>query len=215
VKRFAGDLTHHGGSPAAVTELSMDMSPAFICGAQANFAHAQITFDRFHVMKKLSEAIDEVRRAEQQHTPALKKSRYLWLKNRKNLTTKQAQSLAWLTRPSMHLATARAYRWREDFQAFYAQPDLTTAQAYLRRWCYGAKRSRLAPLKNFITMIEAHWNGIIRWHTSRITNGLLEGTNSLIQAAKARACGYRNKQKMITIIYLIAGKLPLPTTHTN
>ena len=49
---------------------------------------------------------------------------------------------------------------------------------------------------------------------SRISNGLLEGTNSLIQAAKRRARGYRSKPKMITIIYLIAGKLPLPQIHT-
>ena len=48
-------------------------------------------------------------------------------------------------------------------------------------------------------------------HTSHLANGLLEGINSLVQAAKARARGYRNKNKMITIIYLTAAKLPLPT----
>jgi hypothetical protein len=52
---------------------------------------------------------------------------------------------------------------------------------------------------------------VITWHATRVSNGLLEGTNSLIQAAKARARGYRTKDKMITIAYLIAGKLPLPT----
>jgi hypothetical protein len=44
-----------------------------------------------------------------------------------------------------------------------------------------------------------------------LNNGLLEGINSLVQAAKARARGYRNKNKMITIVYLTAAKLPLPT----
>ena len=62
--------------------------------------------------------------------------------------------------------------------------------------------------------VEAHWDGIVAWQQSRLSNGLLEGTNSLIQAAKRRARGYRNKAKMITIIYLIAGKLPLPQIHT-
>ncbi len=51
-------------------------------------------------------------------------------------------------------------------------------------------------------------------HRTRISNGILEGTNSLIQAAKRKARGYRNKEKMITVIYLIAGRLPLPSTHT-
>ena len=114
------------------------------------------------------------------------------------------------------MATARALRWREDFQAFYDQPQ-QAAEAYLRHWCYGAKRSRLEPLKEFVKSVEDHWDGIISWHASRISNGLLEGTNSLIQAAKARARGYRSKRKMIAITYLIAGKLPTPSpfvTHT-
>ena len=101
-------------------------------------------------------------------------------------------------------------------QAFYDQPQ-QAAEAYLRHWCYGAKRSRLEPLKHFVKSVEEHWDGIISWHASRISNGLLEGTNSLIQAAKARARGYRSKRKMIAITYLIAGKLPTPSpfvTHT-
>ena len=103
----------------------------------------------------LNEAVDEVRRAEQKDNPALKKTRYVWLKNRANLTVKQQDTLAWLTRPSMQLATARAHRWREDFQEFY---DLDTGQApgYLRSWCYGAKRSRLQPIKDFVRLVETH-----------------------------------------------------------
>lgn len=63
-------------------------------------------------------------------------------------------------------------------------------------------------------MIQTHWNGILAWRRTRASNGLLEGTNSLIQAAKRKARGYRDKNKMITIVYLIAEKLPLPYTHT-
>ena len=91
--------------------------------------------------------------------------------------------------------------------------DPGQAPGYLRSWCYGAKRSRLQPIKNFVKLVETHWDGIVGWHDSRISNGLLEGTNSLIQAAKARARGYRSKTKMITIIYLIAGKLPNPSPY--
>ena len=150
--------------------------------------------------------------AESKTRPELKRSRYTWLKNDANLTVKQREKLTWLTRPSMRLRTTRAARWRDDFNGFYDQP--TSAEAYLRRWCYGAKRSRLEPVKEFVRTVEAHWDGIVAWQQSRLSNGLLEGTNSLIQAAKRRARGYRNKAKMITIIYLIAGKLPLPQIHT-
>jgi transposase len=62
-------------------------------------------------------------------------------------------------------------------------------------------------------LVEASWEGIIAWQFSQLSNGLLEGTNSLIRAAKRRARGYRSKDKMITVIYLIARKLPLPEIH--
>jgi transposase len=174
----------------------------------------QIVFDRYHVVAKANEAVDEVRRAEAKTRPELKRSRYVWLKNESNLTAKQREQLAWLTRPSMQLKTTRAARWRDDFNGFYEQSNSDDAEAYLLRWCYGAKRSRLQPIKDFVATVEAHWDGIIAWQKCRLSNGLLEGTNSLVQAAKRRARGYRSKAKMITIIYLIAGKLPLPQIHT-
>jgi len=182
--------------------------------ASAQLHSPQIVFDRYHVVAKANDAVDEVRRAESKTRPELKRSRYVWLKNEANLTAKQREKLTWLTRPSMQLKTARAARWRDDFNDFYNRADPEEAEAYLRRWCYGAKRSRLAPVKEFVATVEAHWDGIIAWQQSRLSNGLLEGTNSLVQAAKRRARGYRSKEKMITIIYLIAGKLPLPQIHT-
>lgn len=174
----------------------------------------QIIFDRYHVVAKANEAVDEVRRLESKTRPELKRSRYVWLKNEANLTLKQRETLTWLTRPSMQLHTTRAARWRDDFNEFYNKANAQEAETYLRRWCYGAKRSRLAPIKEFVATVEAHWDGIIAWQQSRLSNGLLEGTNSLVQAAKRRARGYRSKEKMITVIYLIAGKLPLPQIHT-
>ncbi|MDT7713209.1 MAG: transposase [Pseudonocardiales bacterium] len=213
VARFAADLAGHGGDPAKVTDTSSDMSTAFISGITAHLPNARMTFDRFHLAANLSEAIDTVRRNEVATRPELKHTRWLWLKNWANLSAAQRGELHRLTRPSAQLATARALRWREDFQAFYDQ-DPSYAPEYLRRWCYGAKRSRLQPIKDFVTLVEKHWEGITAWHANHLSNGLLEGINSLIQAAKARARGYRNKTKMITIVYLTAAKLQLPTlTH--
>ncbi len=133
--------------------------------------------------------------------------------NHDNMTDRQIQEFAWLLRPSLQLATMRAWRWRIDFDGFFTQhPD--NAEAYLKRWCNGAKRSRLEPIKDFVKLVYEHWDGILAWHHSPISNGILEGTNNLIQAAKRKARGYRNTDNLITIIYLIAGRLPLPTPHT-
>ncbi|MCA1600934.1 MAG: ISL3 family transposase [Acidobacteria bacterium] len=210
VARFAADLADHHGDPKQVTDTSSDMSTAFISGIGAHLPNATMTFDRYHLAAKLSEALDAVRREEVKTRPELKHTRWLWLKNHANLSATHQGELHRLLRPSAQLATARALRWRQDFQAFYDQ-DPSYAPEYLRRWCYGAKRSRLQPVKDFVALVERHGDGILAWHAHHLSNGLLEGINSLVQAAKARARGYRNKTKIITIIYLTAAKLPLPT----
>ena len=71
----------------------------------------------------------------------------------------------------MPLQTTRAARWRDDFNAFYDKTDPGWAETYLRRWCYGAKRSRLEPIKEFVPTVEAHWDGIIAWHRAGSATG--------------------------------------------
>jgi len=212
VERFAEDLEAHGGSAEQVTEICQDMSEAFLAGSLAHLPEAEITFDRYHVKAQLTKAVDEVRRAERaEHADLLKRSRYLWLRNPRNLTARQRDRLDWLLRQP--LKTARAYRWALRFEHFYdLAPD--DAEAYLRRWCRGAVRSRLEPIVDFARMAREYSLGIVRWHHSKISNGLLEGLNSLIQAAKRRARGYRSTRNYIAMIHLVAGKLdpgPQPT----
>ena len=77
-------------------------------------------------------------------------------------------------------------------------------------------RQTLAPATDldFARMVEEYWLGIVRWSESRITNGLLEGLNSFVQAAKRRARGYRSTRNYIAIIYLTVGKMDI-ITHTK
>ncbi len=89
VGAFADDLKAHGGDPARIEEVCMDMSAAFIAGAAAHLPQAEITFDRFHIVKIINEGVDEVRREEQKSRPELKQSRYVWLKNETNLSSGQ------------------------------------------------------------------------------------------------------------------------------
>ena len=135
------------------------MSSAFIAGIREHLPNATMTFDRYHLAAKLSEAVDQVRRTEVTTRPELKHTRWLWLKNYSNLSTTQRRELHRLVQPSAQLATARALRWREDFHAFYDQ-DPSYAPDYLRRWCYcyGAKRSRLQPVKDFVALVERRWD---------------------------------------------------------
>lgn len=214
VERFATDLAAHGGDPMRIRDVSADMSQAFERGVRASLPGAYLTYDRYHLASHATKAVDEVRRAEAKQRPELKGTRYAWLKRPANLTVKQAATLAGLTPASVGLRTARAYRWRLAFDAFFEQPR-ELAEAYLERWYDGAIRSRLEPIVAFARMIGDHWEGVLRWHWTKINNGVLEGINSLVQASKRRARGYRNKKNLIAMIYLIAGRLDFSPTHTN
>lgn len=182
------------------------MSPSFISGVERNFPHAHLTFDKFHIMKIINEAVDEVRRQEQKQRPELKRTRYIWLKNPENLKPCQRKELNDLKLPKLNLKTSRAYHIRLNFQQLFEQPP-DRAEAFLKKWYFWATHSRLEPIKQAAYTIKRHWNGVPRWFETRISNGLLEGLNSLIQAAKARARGYRTIRNLCTMIYLIAGKL--------
>jgi len=207
---FRVDLMAHGGVPERVRELCMDMSAAFQRGAGIHFPLAQLTFDRFHVVKLLNEAIEEVRRAEQLDRVELKKTRWLWLKRPENLTKAQAEKLAALLRPSeTGLQTAKAYQMKLSFvEEFWGLPP-ALAEEYLRKWCRWARRSKLEPMKRVARTLWSHRAGLLRWYFSGISNGILEGINSLVQAAKARARGYRSTKNLLTMAYLLCGDLDL------
>jgi len=93
------------------------------------------------------------------------------------------------------------------------QLSADAAPRYLHDWGDHVYRTRLEPLKDFVDTIDAHWDDVLRWFRTRITNGVLEAINSLVQAAKRRARGYRTDKHYIAMIYLTAGKLTfgLPT----
>ncbi len=211
---FKEDLQAHGGRPENIKQACCDMSPAFIRGIEDTFEGSTITFDKFHVVKIINEALDEVRRQEQKDRPGLKKTRFAWLKNPPNLTVKQQTVIETLNVKKLNLKTAKAYQIKLTFQDLYNQPK-EEAEAFLKRWYFWVTHSRLKPMIEAARTIKSHWNGVLGWFKSGLTNGILEGINSLIQAAKAKARGYRSNRNFITIVYLIAGKLNFCVTHTQ
>ncbi len=209
LKAFSDHLGTHEGSADQILEFSSDLSPAFISGVAKYFPNAHMTFDKFHVMKLLNAAVDETRRSEQTQEKDLKSSRYVWLKNPNNLSKKEQTKLDSLS--GKKLKTGRAYRMKLLFQELFTY-DEERAITGLKKWYFWATHSRLEPIKAFARTLKKHWDGIVRWFKTKLTNGILEGLNSLVQAAKARARGYRSVEYFKLMIYIVAGKMGrLPT----
>ncbi|BAS26336.1 hypothetical protein LIP_0479 [Limnochorda pilosa] len=94
-----------------------------------------------------------------------------------------------------------------SLQDFFEQPDRATEEAFLKRWYFWATHSRLEPMIRVAKTIRQHQEGVLAWFEHRLTNAMLEGMNSLLQAAKARARGYRSDANFLAMAYLNAGKL--------
>jgi transposase len=208
VERFKSHLMSKDVAAQQIEEVCCDMSPAFIRGIKESFPDAEITFDKFHVMKLVGEAVDEVRIQEQKQAPELKRTKYIWLKNEGNLKAEQKETL--LRLKDSNLQTGRAYRLKLALQDLWTTPHIL-ADVYLREWIGWATRSQLMPMMSLAKTIKQHQEGILRWFHSRMTNGLLEGINGLVQASKRRARGYRNVENLIAMVYMTANKLRLPT----
>ena len=166
VARFADHVDDHNSDASRIKEVCIDMSGAYIKGVGHNLTEAEITFDKFHAVKLVNDAVDQVRRAESRERPELKGSRFLWLKNEGRLTVAQSATLDALTR--LNLKTARAYRIRLAFQEVYNQPSEGWGELILDRWYSWAIRSRLEPIKKVARTINRHRDGILRWFDSKI-----------------------------------------------
>ena len=190
ISEFRKDLIGHGGKPENITDASIDMSPAFIKGVKENFSQAEITFDKFHIMKIINKAVDDVRKAEVGEQEILRGQKYLFLKNRERLTVGQEKALREIeSMPRLNLKTMRAYHIRENFQGIYKEKTQEGFEAALKKWYFWATHSRIEAIKEAAKTIKRHWEGVIRWYESKVSKGRWEGLNSWVQAAKAKARG--------------------------
>ena len=196
-----------------IQAVSMDMWAPYLDVVQARAPNAAVCFDRFHVVRHLGEAVDEVRRSLVRKLAGpekalVKGTRFVLLKNPWNLTPAQKQSLTALVRANGPLS--RAWYLKEDFQRFWDYLSEGWAERHLRKWLCWASRSRLEPFQAFARMVRKHIDGILAWTKRRITNGALEGMNNKVKLVSHRSYGFRNDDRYIEAIYHNCGALPLP-----
>lgn len=207
VENFVEDLEDHNGAAEKIEDVSCDMSKGFKKGVKENFPNGEITFDKFHILKTINEAVDEVRKQEVKENEILRKTKYIFLKNEDNLTEKEKEKLDSIKQSEMNLKTARAYRIRKSFQSIYKAKSREQFIQELDEWYFWATHSKIDPIIEAAKTIKNHWNGVKKWWDSKINNGILEGFNSLIQSAKSKARGYTTYNNLRIIAFLLTGKL--------
>ncbi len=176
--------------------------------------------DRFHIMKQLGQAIDEVRAGEARrmkqdgYEPLLKHSRWCLLKRPENLTDRQTVKLRELLK--YNLRSVRAYLHREDFQRFWEYQSPGWAGKFLDEWCGRVMRSRLEPLKKVARSLRKHRPLLLNWFRAKgtMSAGIVEGFNNKAKLTMRKSYGFREYQTIELALYHQLGQLPQPElTH--
>jgi transposase len=176
--------------------------------------------DRYHIMAKMSKAIDQVRAQEakrlaaQGYEPVLTGSRWLLLKRPENLSEKQELRLAELVQ--YNLKTVRAYLLKEDFQSLWRYVSPTWAGKFLDRWCTRTMRSKIEPMKKMARTVRSHRALILNWFRARgeISSGAVEGFNNKAKLTMRKAYGFRTYRAIEVALYHALANLPEPeSTH--
>jgi transposase len=202
---------------------TIDMSAAFIKSIETKAPHVQIVFDRFHVLKLVSEAVDEVRRekvsliqktGDPNQAAAVKKSRYALLKNPWDLSAKEWDKLCAIQKHNIPLY--RAYLLKESLAAVYDETSLASATAEISRWLAWASRSKLAPFVKVARTIKRYKDGILAYIETKLTNGIVEGFNNKLRMIMRRAFGFHSADALIAMLFLCCGGItlnpPLPNS---
>jgi transposase len=194
-----------------------DLWQAYLRVVQEELPEALHVLDRFHIRKAFSDALDKTRRQEaarlrkEGKEPVLAKSRWCFLKKRRNLTGKQRSRLADLL--AMNLRTVKAYLLAEQFEHLWTYRSVAWARKFLAEWTRQAMYSKIEPLKHVARMLRRHRELILNYFRARkeINNGISEGLNLNLKLAMRKARGFRSFRVAEIAFYHQLGKLPKPS----
>lgn len=206
IHEFARQLQAHGGRPEQIRTVCMDMSAAYRAGVRECFPGAQIVFDRYHLMLHVGEAVEATRRQLAGEGVDFERGATWALRgNECNLSADRRELRRTLMKE--YGVLGRALNLRSVLQDIFSQVPANEAEEWLRWWCGWAQRSRLAGFVAVARMIRRHWEGILAYFSTRLTQAVIEATNGIIQLAKRRARGFRSFETLRTMAYLLGGKL--------
>jgi len=202
--KFAAQLANHQCEKSSITEVAMDMSPAFRSGAKKHFPDARIVYDRFHVMQMVGKAADQVRKDLNREVGGLGKGAMWALRgNERNLKPRLKEQRKQLCKD--HSIIGRAMGLRDYFQDLWNYANEELALEHFESWFSWARRCRLEPFKDLALRLRKHLDGILAYYQNYTTSAMIESMNGKLQLAKRRARGYRNVENFKVISYWMLG----------
>lgn len=192
---------------------SCDMSRVYIEAIKEHCPNATLVLDRFHIVKALNGAVDEVRKEEWRELgaderKAIKGLRWLLGMHSRNRTKAHTRFLNRLRNSNRRIH--RAWVLKDEFEHFWHYRYPGAARRFLKRWMSAALKTRIPSMRAFVATLRTHLDNIITFIQRPLTNAVGEGINRIIKIVKNRASGFRNLESFTDLIFLTVGDLDIP-----
>jgi len=190
-----------------VETVSMDMWPAYLNTIKEKIPNANIIHDRFHLVKYLNDGIDKVRKREVKEHEELRNTKYVFLKNKANLTDKQ--HIKFKSIQDANYEVSRAWRIREDFRSIFGSKDMPEAIGMFIKWGASVINAKINEMLKIAKMFNNHLSGVCNALISKHSNAMAERLNGKIQEVKSTARGYKTFENFRSAILFFHGALNL------
>jgi transposase len=177
-----------------ITVAVMDMWDPYIKSVKEN-TNAGIVFDKFHIAKKINEAVDKIRKkefakADKEERILMKHKRFLILSRQKRLDKNEREELNSLLELNKKLY--KAYLLKEQVLDIFHVRRKSLALDRLNTWKENVKKAKIKEFEEVLKTMESYWYGIDNYFTHHVTNGASEGYNNKINIIKRRAYGFKD-----------------------
>jgi transposase len=192
---------------------SCDMANSYIEAIKEFCPNAKLVIDKFHLVKKLNEAVDEVRKEQWRELEGEQKKTIKglrWLLGLSSMSRTKGDTRALNSLAKGNRRIYRAWELKDEFEHFWSFSYQGSAAAFLKRWEIRALRSRLPSMRKFVNTVRTYKANILTYIERSLTNAVAEGINRKVKLAKHRASGYRGVEAFADMIYLIVGDLDIP-----
>ena len=196
---------------AKIEVVTLDMAEGYIKAVKEHAPQAKIVFDRFHVQRLASDAVDAVRRElvrdeeDAERKRAIKGSRFALLRSEWNLTVADRAKISEVQRSNRSLY--RAYLLKQALAHLLGYQQ--AGQKALKEWLTWARRSRLRPFVRVARTIRKYRDGVLAYIDFRLTNGPVEGINNRMRMVARRAFGFHSAEALISMLFLCCSKIEL------
>ena len=197
---------------------SCDMSDAYINGIKAHCPNVKLVLDRFHIVKSLNEALDDVRKEEWrklsgEDKKAMKGLR--WLLYRHSVTRSKSETDRLKELEKSNNRIYRAWVLKDEFEKFWDYTYSGSSEKFLKAWVTRTLRSQIESMKKFARTLRKNFENIITFTEGQVTNATAEGVNRILKIIKNRASGFKNVNSFIDMIMLVKGDLDIPAQIPN